>query len=1558
MIRRVATIVLLGCSIVGAHPAFGQTSYAQKSVNIRAGVVLLDSQQIAGYQANYNPYVWYNLDQNLNIKPAGWNFTNAAAAGEVTPAIAARWGAINNFIQPGSFTPTVGERLTKRDAAYWEVTLSSATDEQLSQFDVLSVSCNGYISLNPDERGRLRRFVESGGILWVSLGNPNLDVINGFPLPFATSTTNVGSGLSADWFHPLLSYPANVSSANVLGMQESSVVWTGLRPVDLMALGFPELEDLQQTTLFDFNRFYHVIADDKGPFVSVAQIGDGYLVVTTRDIARVLNRTQRLVGNQVGNGFEANNLSVSLPYISDPGSDSAAKLAVNMAALKSGHPQYGGGSHKTNGSPIDVTAPLLRRFELPVPLVVGAGARYTPPAVFKGLGAAIVGNRLVIFDVDPSRDLDKDGNPDDGLEDYANGSTFDVVWQSSVLTAPLSPPTFAEVANSPTPNQVAVIDGSGSLQIFNAYATGDNIAPVFSQSAPAGYVAPSGNLPGPYAPTYYDGLYFVSDNANAGIAGTVGRIWVASAEDGSILTTNAPWAIGGGSVTQVQRPSSSPTVGDIPIQDGSGGTDRVVYLPTRANPAQPQTTAGIVSLWFGVRGEKPSTWSEAANQLTIVTRASLQGLPIRTSSGPDPLGVKLTVLQSNGAPLDATAMDALFKQGYSQSNGVLTFTLETGQSLPVGASLRLDYTIDWGTGLANINNSIIRGSIFLPDDVDKERMIAHHLALSPSGTLFAVATSFDADTAADYDGGTYFAFRESGRGNFQMVDRYDLYPAHTLTPNQASAINYAETLFDTDELATFAPGFLGGSFSQLRFKGGPVVVGDMVYVTARGTKAGGIVPCTIVMAFPADPPAAEILVPEITGSFTVVQPDFARNDTRSKPTRMSVLQPSQYVYESNSGNGKGRIRITALSPNQRGLIQNSISRSQPVLIRRGGQPDIFVEPDRNGPNWSTLQWYAVYFGYDNNSPANVTGGTLFFSGTSLLPAILSGLPFGSWTSSGLVAGMDAVISPSDSFLHANPTRPWLKQLWQIDVISGSNIQANPDFRWPQTNGVTSFEGWRQRLLQTVLPGSTKGFGAVAGDGTLIAWGENGVYGFSRSDFIVADENRLARFDASGNPIWSSDSTTSTGSKVDSGAAATYKKLVRPTRAYPLGARDMIVVDTGGDRVVQLDNNGREVRSIEEFQLDPEAAGHTPFIPEGFKTNAPLRLRQPRDVYVYPTYVDSASNPFENAQPLEYWVHYLIADAGNKRLIELVDRFAADPVTRRVGYAVMQTNGKPAIGLLNWHSPEGVSGQNFQYTGVTSMYGTLTSGTPIRFYAAAIGSALPTRAGVGLDSQTPSNLAGSREGNGGILVFNNQSTTTDVVNEIFIPDVAANVYWDPSAGTFTGGAVPGHMKKLNNVRSVNLRYVTDPASAGGGVYPAIMFTDNDGVYEVWDNSGVWTVRWMLPKEAYKVMRRVAGSDTLATNPNDFLPSYARRLDSGSVLVVNSYAGKQGGVNGSEFLGEVFEVDGSFDDGSGNPNLFGFSFSKKNFGFNWFSVLFQLPPVTGARGLVVPVFADRR
>ena len=1578
MLRCFAT--LAAAALLGAMAAAQPVSYAQRTTAIRAGVLLVDSNKIGTVPANDTPYVWFNLDANAAAKPAGWSFYNPRASTQVSAAVQNRWALIAAIV--GGGVPAVGARITKRDAPYWEVPLSSAGDQEMADYDVLVFSGYRNVSLNPIEREKLRRFLDQGGVLWLDFTTGSaLDAINPFPIPFQLNGASLGAVRNADYFDPLLSYPNAVNEQSLAAMETTPPPTpgaVGLVTTSLAALGIAQLEPILSPLETDSLKFKAVAADNLGVSIASARVGDGFLVVTTHGVATALNRVIDGSGN-----YNSNRQYQALNPTADRGSNAAAKLVLNMIHLRSENAQANAGSRKSGTTAIDIPAPLLRRFDAPVARTPSTLA-HIPPAVYKGIVATVTDDRIYVFDSHPSTDLDGDGNPDDGIADYATGSNLDLIWVSAPMSGPISSPVCFQIPNPAAglpKDQVVVVDALGRINAFNLFTLDANGRLLAQANAPSVYqLSPPGGpstfdfgLPGrgPYAPTMHEGLLYVADTQTTGF-NKVGRVWIADPSVGlNVQTGSTSWSVGGAGTQFIGDPSWSPTVGYIEIQDNSGGLDRVMYVPSRPNPAVvgPNSTAGITSLWLGVRGERVNRPEVQANQLELPTRASLQGLDIFLP-GADfkQLGVKLTLVNSTGDPYSAADMALRFTGRITQFQGRLSAELTaagiglvTNDIDPLGtvkAVVRVDYTIDWGTGQPNVTAQIIRGNLYLPDNNAKARRIIHGIAMGPDGSIFVAHSN-------QIGGGAFFALREEGRGSFRLVYRYDMYREHSIRLNQASPVTYKETLSDSDGVTTL-PGIgalLGGTIQQLHFDGGPVVRDGTVYVVAGGHKGTGFVqvPLSIVMAFKAQPAAVEIRTGDLGNGFSIVQPDIARSTNTAMPEVFSTLQPNQYVYERQPGQDTGTIRIDNLMATTRGPMVNALSTSQPIIIRRSGQPDLLIEPDRSDSSWSPLDWYLVVHGLRNHSPAFVSGATAFVTGSSSLPSIVTtGSPF---PTRGMVTGFDSMISPNDPFLVSDSGRPWLHQLYMLKNLGGS-IAPNPDIRWPQMVGVTSFEVWRVRLLQTVLGTSADAEGVVGGDGGLFAWSDAGMWGFTREDLLVCDEGRLLRVDPSGNPLWTSDTTLNAGTALEVNATGNIRRLVRPTKAYRTAQNEMLVVDTGADRIVRLDLSGRELRSISGFSVDPV------YKPDGFEANESMQLRQPRDVVTYTSY--ETTPPLSNGRPLEYWVHYLIADSGNRRLVELVDRYDVDPATRRIRGVVNDANGDAALGVLYWHSPSTLSGKEYAYNGLAREFNQ-ASGKYL--YAAAIGGSMPTRVDTGLDAPAvdPRVQRTSSTGNGGVVLFDGSGTV--VVNEILIPGLGADVLWNdsPPSGLprFLSGATPLQPKKLTNLNSVTMRYV--PVS-GGGSEIAMMLTDSTGVYEVVlrpdprpagvrDPSGnAWIVRWMLPREAFRVIRR-AGSPPgqpwlgapINANPRDFRPTFARRLDSGEVLVVNGWGGPTRG--GGAYQGEVLHIDGDVDGTETNATS-GFGFTKVNLGFYSSSIKAELPPIQGARGLVLPVFADRR
>jgi len=1543
MLRKWASLAVLSliASVASAQPQ----TYAQRGTQIRAGIVIIDSSQVGGVPQNPTPHVWYNLDSNRNVKPAGWNIYNPNAPTQATQPIVSRWAILGG----GGQTPAVGDQITKRMAAYWEVFLSQTSDAQLAQYDVLFLNATGNVALNPLEREKLRQFVDRGGVLWVEMAGVNTgqftdNSVNNFPIPFGV-TTSAGTG-NLDQFNPLMNYPYqfDISNLDYLNGSNNLALTQAVPPFN---------NSLEAPISSDWFRLKPVVLAGGNATMMVGRIGDGFMVVTTRNAAGYLNQIHTAAGFLPNQGYYAIDPRGGL----DKGSDVLGRLAINMISLGSGSETVGAGSRKMGSTPNDISAPLLQRYNDLIPNSDPGLNNNFPSATYKGLVVVSAFDRIYVYDAKPSQDLDGDNNPDDGIQDYSLGNNMDLLWVSQQLTGPISAPTCVEVAQPaagvPT-DQILVTDAAGAVVSFAAFPTnaagqiiGNNNTPfIYKVAAPPdtnseATIDQGAISHGAYAPTYQEGLVYVAHNLNAGIGNVVGQLWVMDPAQGVALNSGGNrWLVGDSTNVAFNEVTASPTVGYIPIADNSGGLDKVVYLPTRANNS---LNAGIYSTWVGVRGESPTSVTATGTTLSVTTRAMAKGLSIFTGAGS--LGVKLTVLKPTGDPLTATEMSALFDGTITQgAPGILDFGL-TGAWNPT-YSVRIDYTLDWGRG-PGFSASLVRGSIFLPDTSANKRTILGNIAMSPRGTIYVVHSTA-APTGVN-PGGAFYAFREQGQGAFKCLARYDVAGPHNVVLNQAGTTSVAATVSDRDEVINFAP-IIGGTVSSMTFMTGPVVKGDLVYAAAEMRKTNpvvpfaGFIPYTVLMAFKSEPDAPEIKVGDLSDGFTIIQPDVLRSTSKTNPTTMTLGAGGQYQYIRESG----KIRFDSLMAPNRGGIQNIFNLSEPVIIRSGGRADTLVYPDATaGSNWSPLAWYVVLHGTTKPTNPVVTGGTLFIGGASGLPTLLlGGNPI---NTTGVLFGINADISERDPMTVSDPDRPWLRQVWTVRFTGG--FQGNSNIRWPQNQGITSFQDWQLRVLQAAMlkfPGGGGGGRAMslaAGDDGLFAMSgaaigtpgaDSYLYGFSRADFLVCDEGRLARFDPAGNPIFATDVSNTAGAETSAGSTTAIRPLQRPVRAYPVGVSDTVAVDPAQNRVVRLDRAGRELRSIENFRLDTASNIQ-------LAANEPTTLNNPRDVAYYTEYVANPTG-VSSPQAVEYWVHYVIADSGNRRILDLIDRYYVGS-NKQIGDVIQDANGVRQLGVLRWHSPSEYSGKRFEYNAITRVPG---------FYIAGIGSALPTRVDAGLDNPGAALPRESQSGNGGIVIFNlNNPLQTQVINEVTVPATGANVYIDPNTLTYDPAARAAHQKTLSNLSSVTVRSIVGP-TPGTSLY-AIMFTDATGVYEISSPGGTaWVVDWMLPNEAYKFLRNVPGAPPaiFANNPLQLRATYARRLDSGEVLIVNGYVGKY--RDSSQFTGEVVQVNGDIFAQVGD----GFDWNSPNLGFDYTSVRFQLPPITGTRGLYQPVFADRR
>jgi hypothetical protein len=1454
---------------------------------------------------NADPYVFYNLDRRTDIKPAGWSFENPLVSGHFTPRQANRWNAIT-----GSVNFKAGDLLGKNMAAYWEVELDQISAKAITSYDVLMIHAPGLIRLSPDDREKLRIFIDAGGILWYDKAtSQTLDGFN--PLPVAFDVSSAGNNpYVAQPLHPILNYPYQIP------YHEAAFLGSHRGRHSLLRYQLPGaagLDDIAATGSADFDKFTPITANNNGMQIGIAAIGSGFFVACANNIVSLINEpagTSGPFGRNSGPVGGTNFLDIPTTEL---------KFVYNMIALSGGHSALNKGSRRLNSSFDDIGAPLLETWsDTALNLDQGDPSNYFPPVIYKGLVFVTAGNRLYAYKADTSRDLDGDGWNDDGYQDLSTGAPRDLVWQSTALQGPLSSPIAVEVSNGAPRDQVYIVDGQGRLLIFDALPKGPNgrllgpnpMGPVATLAAPgaAPVLDTSQNNRGPYTPVYFDGFVYVVDAYQSSLGVINGRIWCVEASSLQVMTSGGtPWSCAGPSQPNLPDPGGSATVGYIPVADGSGGLDAVMYVSNRSSLSG--AAAGVSSIWIGAKGEAP-TVTRGGLSIDLVTRAASKGLRLyMAQNSQHGIHVYLVDDNQNGTPLDAITT-ATYLDGTAVQYAPGQLRLGLRQSLPQNIGVRIDYKLDWGTGQPNIVAQLLRTQLFLPDDINRQRYTVKSMALAPNGNLFIV-------TSNEFTNGTLFCVNEFSRGQFRLVYRWDLYDQIRITLNGTQTVNWGPALVDQDYLVTNMVPFLNQPLRRLHFHGSPTVINNICYLSASGEKATfGGPRVTIIMAFDANPTRTDVrLNGPVPAGFRMRQPDVAASTNKAAPERSVAMQADQVEINTESG----VVRFNNMMSTTTGDMRNAFSSSLPVIVAGNGTPETLLDPDATGSKWSPLLWYFVINGYINESPPLVMGNTIYEAGGNILPSLFNG-QFPPIPKASLFA-MDADIPVNDPSILKIPNRPGLKQCrWLYPDTTPIGFRSNPHVKWPSGEGIQNFGDFLVRLNQSVLGKipDNMALGCVGGDGTVVAWARSGIFGFKRANTVVADEGRVIETDSAGFVQWTSDMTYQLAPN-GTGTLIQTQKLVRPTKVYKSSENEYVVVDTGGDRIVKLDKGAGELRSIDKISLDAT------YRPSGWQEGSELKLKQPRDVAFWSDYVPSTSNKFTSPGPVgqyEYWVHYLIADSGNRRLIEVVDRYQTrnDPTFGLLpGQVVRDGSGEPQVGKLLWHTPQAFSGKTWQYTAVQRFQiGIDNAGNAQFVYVTAVGDMMPTRVNTGLDLPAGGNPRETGGGAGGIVVFDGITTAGDqVVNQIQLPN--------------------GQIKPISGVSSVSVRAF---GLAGGVVDYAVMFADSTGVYEIvrTGNNALWKVVWMMPNSAYENVRNVK-----------LRAAAAKRMPNGDVLITNSFFGKTNpGPNrpAVDFDGEVTQWIGDAYD----PSL-------TDFGFKTDSIRFELPPVVGSRGLRSPQFADR-
>ena len=180
-----------------------------------------------------------------------------------------------------------------------------------------------------------------------------------------------------------------------------------------------------------------------------------------------------------------------------------------------------------------------------------------------------------------------------------------------------------------------------------------------------------------------------------------------------------------------------------------------------------------------------------------------------------------------------------------------------------------------------------------------------------------------------------------------------------------------------------------------------------------------------------------------------------------------------------------------------------------------------------------------------------------------------------------------------------------------------------------------------RMVQPANDGSDPGY-VGEGVGFLSALKSQATY--------ICDNTRIMKV-VDNMPVWTCHGTLtpmpSERSDVARGSEGRVARpFSRPARALPLSNGNLLVVDTGNNRVVEIDETGTVLWPLHSSGYDYYTA----------EANTQLQLDSPSDAFRYYSAVDGSGDVFNstNGDLLRGTVaHTLIADTGNDRIIDII-----------------------------------------------------------------------------------------------------------------------------------------------------------------------------------------------------------------------------------------------------------------------------------------------------------------
>jgi hypothetical protein len=1552
-------LVVLAVSMLASVLLADGRGYEPRLAPVYAGVITFGANDTAVRDV----YTFYALDMRSDLKPTGLSFLNPLA--------------------PAG---------TGRDQkSYWLVDLSRVSDSQLAQYRILLLSRTNLVGMTIEMREKLRRFVDGGGVLWIDL-------------PTAGST--------GELFFPRLRFGAGTGTLNFVNLNHPLLHgYYTLTPQDVARLGARGRGFGGGTVTVDEPSLQPVAGIDAYNLVIVAgHYGAGRIVVSAAGIAAALNAPMVRSDGTPPDRARTYRLE-AVPALELKFAYNLVRWA-SASTVESFSMRRSNAVPERFGAPLGIA---WKDKNLTFTRQNGAAIMYGGLVLVSAGGRLICYDAYPMRDLDDDgrtddgiRDLEEGETFDKVWEVQIGGNNLS---SPVIVETPKGTQVVVSTGTDvrgywllPRDPATGVILGAGQ-QVWS-------VSPPVSASAP---VLPNHPIPAPIVIENMLIVPVTLTNTARPSAGFY-ALDLGDGTNPRYITTDQQNVLDP-QWYQPRRTSVGewllpPAAGYVPNRAQGGGSDLVVYFGTRRDISGQgtQTMDGVQAFWLGAKGEQlvPQFSGRAPNgylHCRITGQARIYADPN------SPLRPRVYEVDSSGRIVEIT-VDCQFNSGQagrvyfggvnSQKQYYIDYYIDwataTNPSVMMRSFLNLPAMASTGTQPPNQLKGFTLGSngiLYITTGTEgNEPNIAN-------GNLIAVLEQWS--SSGGRGGGSILLWRWQSHGGYKQPVPGQ--PNPTLVP---PALNWWEP---NSNLSRFLAPILNFDYLFLEsrnfnypfrrglnftFTEAPVYANGVVYALGKGTvRLGGFItiPYLVVLAFDAEPEyfLVDLGSPISSESpISITQRDYARsgpNRADSVPNPLNAqtsltFNPQQPDPLINVDYQSGQIRLSGFkqAPSGGSLdLLSAPSISQPVVVSVGTYTGL-IDPDRNPANlneklytgkWNNLLWYAVLLGEEVQGPPIIAGDILY------LP-VQVGLPPG-FGNRRLVSGILGLTTEPHRYQPDIAARGA-----QAGTIPFPNLGYGSVIRWPFVDDlVNDVDITRNpfaflREFFTRFAQSLPFDGAIspisAGEGLLLISTGDGVQVYNRQTTLIADEGRLLEVDLAGQVVWGSENTQlefATGVFVPSFAKY---PLTPNARVYRYGENQLLIVEPERNRIAILDRAGEEVRTITGFlpdlvpTRDPNTGEMTGLIDlrdpnaarrgllgSNYVSGMPATLRNPTDVTVWTEFVPDARNPYavRSSTGWEYWIHYTIADAGNNRMVDIVDRFVVDPRTFAVGEPVWHPQLQlPMTGVLYWMTPTVKEGQGYRYVGAQRFeywdgrqtrigFATLVQNVMVRGNNPAIEPSTPEAGMIILQLvDTSSGQAVDR---------------TLYIRQMRLPDGTVVPLLAPVA-------IDTSKRSLANEDNRGL---------------FLLVTTSTGIYELQvpltGNIGdTLPVTWMFTNEAYSLgVRRRLDGQRLQTEDGDpaspprqpilFKPQQARYLFNGNVLIVNGYGGStvvvndRGGEELVDFPGEVLELRArDFNLNDNDPT------DGTLLGFGYNSILWSTadrPKMSGSYALRKPSSADR-